>query len=78
MVITNWWEGKEIAAVPVVSWVTGVPERSADGGYRIGDRRTAPTPLLEDASRTRSRIAVCLLDTELDTAQVMAVQAATA
>ncbi|WP_371649043.1 MULTISPECIES: hypothetical protein [unclassified Streptomyces] len=74
VMVTDWWDGRETAAIPVVSWVTGVPRPLRDGGYRVGGRRAAPSPLLERASRTGTRTAVCLLDTELATAQVMAVR----
>ncbi|MGW6831860.1 hypothetical protein ACWGCI_00280 [Streptomyces sp. NPDC054949] len=75
VMVTDWWDGLELAAIPVVSWVTGVPKALPGGGYQVGDRRTAATPLLKAASDRRSRTAVCLLDTELETAQVMAVRA---
>ncbi|MFF1477147.1 hypothetical protein ACFVYD_06155 [Streptomyces sp. NPDC058301] len=75
VMVTDWWDGMEVAAIPVVSWVTGVPKPLPGGGYQVGGRRTAPTPLLKAAGERRSRTAVCLLDTELDTAQVMAVRA---
>ncbi|GAA0583719.1 hypothetical protein [Streptomyces crystallinus] len=74
VMVTDWWDGMDVAAIPVVSWVTGVPKPLPGGGYQVGGRRTAPTPLLEAPSEKGGRTAVCLLDTELEAAQVMAVR----
>lgn len=74
VMVTDWWDGMDVAAIPVVSWVTGVPKPLPGGGYQVGGRRTAPTPLLKAHSEQRDRTAVCLLDTELEAAQVMAVR----
>jgi hypothetical protein len=70
LVVVTDWAGKGLAAVPVCHWISGVPRRRPDGDFSIGDTVLAATPLLEHAGR--KPIQVCVLDTELPTAQVLA------
>jgi hypothetical protein len=68
--VTDDWPGIALAAVPVCHWVTGVPKALSNGEFAIAGARVATSPLL---SGTRNvPVAVCLLDTELPTAQVLA------
>ena len=70
LVVVTDWAGQGLAAVPVCHWITGVPTRRPDGDFSIGDTVLAASPLLEHAGR--KPIQVCVLDTELPTAQVLA------
>ncbi|GGQ60190.1 hypothetical protein [Couchioplanes azureus] len=72
--VIDTWPGLELAAVPVVHWLTGVPHRAAGGGYHLAGERIAASPLL-DAHRGQ-RLRVCVMDTELPDAQVFAVRPA--
>jgi hypothetical protein len=72
LVVVNDWAGQGLAAGPVCHWITGVPTRRPDGDFNIGDTVLAASPLLEHAGRKPIR--VCVLDTELPTAQVLAVR----
>ncbi|WP_405431618.1 hypothetical protein [Micromonospora sp. NBC_00617] len=68
--VTDLWPDLAVAAVPVVHWVTGVPKRDGSG-YAVAGQRLAASPLLD--KRTARRVRVCVLDTELADAQVLAV-----
>jgi hypothetical protein len=68
--VTDDWPGVALAAVPVCHWVTGVPKPLAGGEFSIGGARVASSPLLTGAQNVR--MSVCLLDTELPVAQVLA------
>jgi hypothetical protein len=72
--VTDNWDGLALAAVPVVHWLTGVPQRQADGSYQLDGESIAASPLL--AAQAKKRVRVCVLDTELPVAQVLAVRAA--
>ncbi len=72
--VTDNWDGLALAAVPVVHWLTGVPKQRNDGSYELAGERLAESPLLP--MRTSKRVRVCVLDTELPDAQVLAVRAA--
>ncbi|MFI6238385.1 hypothetical protein ACIBEF_00740 [Micromonospora sp. NPDC050795] len=72
--MTDLWPGLAVAAVPLVHWLTGVPKVAAGGGYELAGQRIAASPLL-DRKRT-SRMQICLLETELAEAQVLAVRQA--
>ncbi|GII95826.1 hypothetical protein [Sinosporangium siamense] len=72
--VVDSWPGKAVAAVPVCHWVTGVAKALPGGGFSVDGQRIAATALLDGQANTRLR--VCLLDTELPTAQVLATRAA--
>jgi hypothetical protein len=72
--ITDNWDGLALAAVPVVHWLTGVPKQRPDGSHELAGERIAASHLLTE--ETSKRVRVCVLDTELPDAQVLAVRAA--
>lgn len=72
--VTDDWPGVAVAAIPVCHWIQGVPKALPAGGFSVAGTRLAPTPLLEKVGKTR--IQVCVLDTELPTAQVLATRTA--
>ncbi|GAA3956296.1 hypothetical protein [Actinoplanes auranticolor] len=72
--VTDNWDGLALAAVPVVHWLAGVPKQRSDGSFEVAGERIAASPLLKE--KTSKRIRVCVLDTELPDAQVLAVRAA--
>lgn len=72
--VTDNWDGFAVAAVPVVHWLVGKPKKLSDGAYEVAGERVVASPLLE--AQKSKRVRVCVLDTELPEAQVMAVQAA--
>ena len=70
LVLVSDWTGEGLTAGPVCHWITGVPKRRPDGDFSVGDTVLAASPLLAGAGRRP--IQVCVLDTELPTAQVLA------
>jgi hypothetical protein len=72
--VTDDWPGVALAAVPVCHWVTGVPKAQPGGTFTIGGTAVEASPLLQDVGA--KRVTVCVLDTELSTAQVLATRAA--
>lgn len=68
--VTDAWPGVVLAAIPVCHRVAGAPKALPGGGVQIGDTRVVASPLLKDV--IGSRIRVCILGTELPTAQVLA------
>lgn len=79
--ITDGLPGMALAAVPLSSWVKGVPATSS-GAYQVGGRRTvaaaqllgAPATALADAAATSRRVAVALGDTDRPDALVFQVR----
>lgn len=67
------WPGLALAAVPVCHWITGAPKAQSNGSYLVAGTSLAASPLLADS--VGKRIQVCVLDTELPTAQVLATRA---
>jgi hypothetical protein len=58
-------------AYPMCHWVTGVPKALPDGTLSVSGTRVLPSPQL----RPGRAVSVCVLDTELPAAQVLAVRA---
>jgi hypothetical protein len=79
--VTDGFQGLELAAVPLCSWVEGVPAASA-GGYAVAGRQTVaaedilgdPAGALADASTQGRVVAVCLADSDLADALVLQVR----
>jgi hypothetical protein len=71
--VTDDWPGVALAAVPVCHWVTGVPKALPNGGFTVGGTTVAPSPLLDGI--VGKRALVCVLDTDLPVAQVLATRA---
>ncbi|HEX6686106.1 MAG TPA: hypothetical protein VF062_25255 [Candidatus Limnocylindrales bacterium] len=72
LAVTDQWPGIALAAIPLCHWVSGVPKRQANGEFVVAGQRIASSRLLE-VGRLRS-VQVCLLDTDLPTAQALAVR----
>ncbi|WP_163566976.1 hypothetical protein [Fodinicola feengrottensis] len=72
--VTDDWPGAAVAAIPVCHWIQGMPKSLPNGGFSVAGTQLAPTPLLENMGK--KRIQVCILDTELPTAQVLATRTA--
>ena len=70
--VTDQYPGLALAAVPVCRWVTGVPKRRRDGSFTVAGHRVAASPKLTEHGS--GRVKVCLLDTELPSAQVLSVR----
>lgn len=64
--------GVAIAAAPMCHWITGVVSAQGDGRMTISGTRLAPSQLVS----TGRSASVCVLDTELLDAQVLAVRPA--
>lgn len=79
--VTDNVEGMALAAIPLCSWLTGVPT-SAQGGYVIDGRQTVPVAAiagdprsaLADAASTGRAVSVALVDTDLEASLVLQVR----
>ncbi|HYW26021.1 MAG TPA: hypothetical protein VE953_17745 [Terriglobales bacterium] len=72
--LTDVVPGFEVAALPLVHWISGVPKVRTDQTIGIGGTRLLPTAPLLDASRLGAPVSVSVLDTSLATAQVFGVR----
>jgi hypothetical protein len=72
--IVEDWPGYALAAVPLCHWLTGVPKALPNGEVSVSGARMIASPELAPGLQTRKLVKVCVLDTELETAQVLMVR----
>lgn len=72
--LTDQWSGYPLALVPLCAWVKAQPEHVGGSRYRLSNQQAEdPQALLPGMSRS-ANARVCLMQTQLPTALVLAVR----